>query len=518
MKKLIALMLALLMLVGMVACGAKEPAEEPAADTPATDAPATDAPATDAPAEEPADEPAEEPAEEREHVTLKFFARCNEQPDQDTVFAAFNEYCEEKLNTTVEWNFLGGTFSDKVAVMINSGEPYDAVWTSNWQNDYATNVARGAYVDITDMLADYPELYASMPEGFWEATKIGGRIYAVPCQQIAARTPAMTTVKEYVDAMGWTREDLAACHDYLDFEEYIQFAYDNYGAKAIPLEEASMDLYCGYEFLNGQTSAVAIKNDDPTCTVVNFYATPEFKAMCDEMAYLYGKGLLEPMTFNDVDFKRAELVAGRVSVYGGGTFKPGGEIEDGNTYGLPIYQTPHDTPLMTTGGIIATMWSISTTSEHPDRALEVLAMLSTDAYPMQLISWGIEGTHYTVNDEGCMVLAENTGFNPSQSWAMGNVFLTLPLDGQPVDVWPETAEVNASAMVSNLIGFNPDISSVEAEVTNVTNTFEQYKMVASGSLPVEETIAEFNEKLVAAGIDTLIAEMQAQVDAFLASK
>ena len=49
MKKLLALLLALVMVLGLVACGAKEDA--PAADAPAADAPAADAPAADAPAE-----------------------------------------------------------------------------------------------------------------------------------------------------------------------------------------------------------------------------------------------------------------------------------------------------------------------------------------------------------------------------------------------------------------------------------------------------------------------------------
>ena len=51
MKKLIALLLALVMVCGLVACGEKAPvADAPAADAPAADAPAADAPAADAPA------------------------------------------------------------------------------------------------------------------------------------------------------------------------------------------------------------------------------------------------------------------------------------------------------------------------------------------------------------------------------------------------------------------------------------------------------------------------------------
>ena len=48
MKKLIALLLALVMVCGLVACGNKAPAADaPAADAPAADAPAADAPAAD---------------------------------------------------------------------------------------------------------------------------------------------------------------------------------------------------------------------------------------------------------------------------------------------------------------------------------------------------------------------------------------------------------------------------------------------------------------------------------------
>ena len=509
MRKMIALLLALLMLFGMVACGTQKTTDASVADEPIPEAPTVDTPA-----EIPTDEPAETPVEEeREHVTLEFYSRCTEQPDQDAVFAAFNKYCEEKLNTTVNWHFLGGTFNDKVSVMINAGDPYDVVWTSNWSNDYATNVARGAYADLTDLLANEPELVASMPEGFWDATRINGRIYAVPCQQIAARTPAMTVTAEYALAFGMDHD--TSRKTYYDFEDFIQFAFDTYGAKAAPVAEAVMGEYCGYEFLNGQASAAAVKYGDPSATVVNFYATEEFKALCEEMRYFFEKGQLEPLAFTDIDLKYAEIISGRVSLYADGTYKPGGEIESSNSRGITLHQTPHDTSYLTTSSVIATMWAISASSQYPDRALEILSMLSTDPYAMNLISWGIEGVHHTLED-GFMVMTENGGYNPSASWALGNVFLTHPMKGQPATVWEETAEINASAEVSALIGFNVDITNVETEITNVVSVFEQYKTVASGSLPVDETLAEFNAKLEDAGMNTILSEFQTQVDAFLA--
>ena len=399
--------------------------------------------------------------------------------------------------------------------MINSGEEYDAVWTSSWQNDYATNVARGAYVDITDMLNDYPELYASMPQGFWDATKIGGRIYAVPCQQIAARTPAISTVAEYAEAFGWTHEDQAQLHTIAEFEDYLQFCKDNYGAMSAGIEEGAIGEYNGYEFLAGQSAAAAVKYDDETCTVVNFYATEEFRAMCLELRDLFNKGLIDPVCYNDTDYKRAETISGRCSLFIGGCYKPGGEIEDSVNYGIDLWQTPQGTSMLSTSGIIATLWSISTTSKHPDRALEVLAMLSTDEYAMNLISYGIQDVHYSLDADGFASVIDEGGYNPAQSWSLGNVFLTHPTVGQPADVWVETAKVNAEAQVSKLIGFTADISNVEAEVTNCTTAFEEYKIMLSGSVDVDEYLDAFLAKLDAAGVDALIAEMQAQVDSFL---
>ena len=80
MKKLIALLLALVMVLALVACGGQTDApaaDAPAADAPAADAPAADAPAADAPA---ADEPAEELAP-GEYAAFDEFPHPNVKPE-----------------------------------------------------------------------------------------------------------------------------------------------------------------------------------------------------------------------------------------------------------------------------------------------------------------------------------------------------------------------------------------------------------------------------------------------------
>lgn len=495
MKKIAALILALSLLLSLAACGAKQPAPE---ETPSTEQLQT----TDTP-------------EDREHVTLKFYNRCSEQTDQQRVFDELNKYFEQKYNTTIEWHFLGGTYADKMNVIINSGEEFDACFTSDWLNDYLTAVSRGAYLDISDMLADYPNLVNSMPAAFWDAATVNGGIYAVPNQQIAARTPSWYIPEEYMDAFGWTSEDVDGKGlQILDMLDYAQFCYDNYGAHFVGPQSDVFHQYCGYELLSGYKGALAVKVGDSSCTVVNFYDTPEFKQMCEDMAVMYDKGLVDSLTMLDNDQLRAEMISGRVSTVMTGTYKPGGDINISNTYGIPIHLARYSTPLMTTSAIIATMWGISSTCQHPERVLEILEAFATDSYAMQMISYGIEGVHYDIVD-GFLQLKENSGYNHGNDWAFGNVFLNTPLVGMPEDVWVQTAEINASADVSVLMGFSYSISNVEAEATNVSNTVESYLSVTTGELPVEDTLKEFNEKLKIGGIDTMIADAQAQIDAFL---
>ena len=133
---------------------------------------------------------------------------------------------------------------------------------------------------------------------------------------------------------------------------------------------------------------------------------------------------------------------------------------------------------------------------------------------MNTISYGIEGVHYEVID-GFAQSIDGAGYAPACSWAFGNVFLTTPYVGQPADVWEQTKKLNEEATVSNLIGFSYSNTNVQSEITNVTSVSKEYIGIITGQMPVEETLTAFLDKLNSAGIDVVIADAQAQVDAFL---
>lgn len=449
-------------------------------------------------------------------VKLRIHTLIPEQADSDSVMEALNEYTREKLGIEVEYVFHGGSYSDKIQTIIASGEEYDACFTSNWMNPYNTDVTKGAFIDIKDMLDEVPVLKETIPDYMWEAATINGGIYAVPNQQIVARQIGALMPKEYVEGTG---TDIASVKNLTDMGEYAQKAFDEYGAKVGGVNRTQAADYCGYEYISDYMSAGAIKMDDAEAKVVNFYATDEWISMLNELVDLNEKGLLDGECGYMDEYSESQRVAKKTSAYYSGTYKPGVEAEESARAGYDCVMAVAETePYISTNSVIATMYGISTTSKHPEETLKYLELVNTDPYVMNLISYGIEGTHYNKTGDTTIELIPDSGYSHGQSWAVGNVFNTYSTAGQPEDVWEQTKALNDSAKTSPILGFSFDPEPVKMEITNVSKVVKEYESLVGGELPVEETNAEFLEKLEVAGVDTVIAEMQSQIDAFLAAK
>ena len=77
---------------------------------------------------------------------------------------------------------------------------------------------------------------------------------------------------------------------------------------------------------------------------------------------------------------------------------------------------------------------------------------------------------------------------------------------------------NASAKASPVLGFVFDESKVQAEVAACETVRKEYQsLLEEGFLGGAEAIDEYAAALDAAGLDVVLAEAQAQYDAFLAA-
>lgn len=241
--------------------------------------------------------------------------------------------------------------------------------------------------------------------------------------------------------------------------------------------------------------------------------------MLNELVELNEKGLLDGECGYMDEYCESQRVAKKTSAYYSGTYKPGVEAEESARAGYDcVMATAATEPYISTNSVIATMYGVSATSKHPKETLKYLELINTDPYAMNLVSYGIEGKHYEKTGDNNIKLIPNSGYSHGQAWALGNVFNTYTLEGQPEDVWEQTKELNDSAKTSPILGFSFNPEPVKMEITNVSKVVKEYESLVGGELPVEETNAEFLEKLEVAGVDKVLEEMQSQIDAFLTEK
>ena len=176
-------------------------------------------------------------------------------------------------------------------------------------------------------------------------------------------------------------------------------------------------------------------------------------------------------------------------------------------------------PYIATSNCVSTMIGISRTSKNPEKAFEFIELVNTDKELYNLISYGVEGKHYNLTDEGKVSYIEDSGYAPKAAWKFGNQFNALVEDGADSDVWEQTEALNNSAYADRLLGFVFDDSNVTNEMANLNSVRAEYDYVWLGTaLDYADHIEEYKEKMEQAGIRKVMAELQSQIDAFLASK
>ena len=100
--------------------------------------------------------------------------------DFEESMAIISDYVEEKVGVRLDYNVAGwNDYDTKMNTIVNAGESFDIMFTNN--TNYARFVTAGAFLDLTDMLPTVtPTLNEFVPDLLWDGTRIGGQIYAVP--------------------------------------------------------------------------------------------------------------------------------------------------------------------------------------------------------------------------------------------------------------------------------------------------------------------------------------------------
>jgi len=461
----------------------------------------------------------------KEHVTLKWYYPGNVQKmsDKASVEAEMNKILNEKINASIELIPIDwGAYDQKMNIISAGSETFDLMFTAPWSNDYYKNVARGSLLPLDDLLDKYaPNLKSLVPEKVWDSTKIKGQIYGAINWQIVAMPYGAQIAKKYVDKYNIDGNSLKT---FKDFEPYYEKWDEPYPAFYGGDQFTIAPPYYGFDSVGGDNTVGWVKLDDSTMTVVNQYASEQFKNLVETYYSWRVKGYIpKDAAMVTIEQKSALYSAGQFSL--DGTFslplKPGSDLETKAAYGEDFVNFPVTKPLITTNRAIATMTGISRTSKNPERAMMFLDLMSSNKDLYRLMTRGIEGKHYKKISEDLIEAIPNSGYQPDTDWMFGNQFLgyyTTP-EAAESKIWEVTEKLNNEADASPLLGFVFDAEPVKSELAQTDSVFSEYTLgLLTGTLDPATKLPEFLDKLNKAGAEKIIAEKQRQINEWMKNR
>ncbi len=541
-RKVFSILLLAALLLGMFACSpAATPTEEAAPEQPAEEQPVAEEPAEE-PMEEVAEEPTEEAAVEEpmDVVTLDYYWVGNQDTDQrELVEAAINEYVEPIIGVNVVFHIVGwGDWASKAVTGLQAGEKMDIFFTADWWH-YMQLSTEGLFAPLNDdngengnLLELYgQDILSSLNPAFITGTQIDGVNYAVPTNKELTVPEGFLYNVTVAEAIGFTPEDAAAVKSYADMEPWLAKAKEAFPEMYPYLTDGRdgfspwpQDLASGVSgrLINMLIAPDASGNFDET--ILSIYETDYAKQLFATMRDWYNKGYIHPdsglSTWDtSVDFNAGNFFIQPMPLKGNNikaqemvNSSGNPDLKLGEIYGQPkVNITTH------AGG---SMLAIPMLSEYQVQAMKFINLMHSNSTLLNMMLFGVEGTHWEFEADGRVNLIDSAwyGAHPG-AWTLGNTMLQAVTNNEDPDKNRMLIEYSNDAIDHPALGFRFRTEPIAAELTAVNAVHDgMAQALYTGYVDPEVELPGFIEALKGAGLDTILAEVQAQYDAWKAAK
>lgn len=453
-----------------------------------------------------------------EPYTINWYMPSSGEPaDIDKINAKATEMLKD-LNITLNLNFIDwGSYEQKMQNSIASNEKVDLMWTSSWLANVYDYTRQGAFLDISDLAPKYaPDMAATLKGEFWDGTVLNGGHYAVPVNKEKSAQKGWLFNKKMIDEYGLDVSKVKSAEDITPLLEKIKAA----DPTLTPVEMTSGNSIPAQQWPIVNNYCVLLPNDDAYTLYID---NPEWQSLVKLMRQWYQAGYIKQDAVTNTDYT-AEEKAGRIFMVET-TLKPGKAEEYSGSIGVDFVQVPYTPTYISTADMFGSMNAIPASCENPERVLMFMNRLYSDKALVNLLVYGIEGTHYTKVSDNIIDFAAGTddgaksGYNPGDNWMVGDQFLDYLLKSEDPEKWDKFKAFNDEGVAVRDFGFVFDASAVKNELAACENVRAAYEnAIQFGAVDPDTAIPEYRNKLMEAGVQKVIDETNRQYAEFKSSK
>lgn len=531
MKKILALVLAVVMMVGICSACTKTPASSQ----------------TVSQAESKAD--VSSTAEPKKPVTIRYYYSnyVGMQSKTKEVEAKLNEMLSKMEGYEHISMELVPLADGQTSFTLDetAGKQIDLVAT--YGLDFTTLADAGSFIDLKDILAKFPEISKELPEWLIEMGKYNGTQYYVPTYQQASNGMFIYFPTAYLEAAKMTEDEVRKIFQKGTVEEQLKF-YEDYTkavregtgkqTKWIDPGFSFARMFDWVEYIDDNYGELILRETgkDP----IYWPMTDDAKKVYEYAAKWYQEGLIHPdvATLKGSDFSGKNFMNDQSYIFG---YAEAASSEEQLKENLGwAKEIPATVIQMRDHWYIGSKWAaggnaIHSTCKNPDDAMSIVQLLMTKQGEefYNTFIWGLEGVHWewvdkadkrikTLEFEGSQGGADGT--YTVWKWEVGNTFNAWKnqavKDGQNEYILNEVHN-GKNTVTSPMMGYTWDLASVKDQRSDVKAITDEYlKSLRSGVYGKnwEAKYDEYMNKLKAAGIQDILDTVTKQYNDYTSSK
>lgn len=427
------------------------------------------------------------------------------------ISAALSGITQEKLGFAVELQQAPMSAYDSVlSRQILLGDAPDLFCYMN--PEYLLNCVEEGYLAALDgMLKDSPWLKSYVPQELWACVRVGGQTYAVPANNNVNYSVGFMARADVVRRLGIDPDAVTT--------------WDQLHAVLVKVKDACPDMvpvvphFGQIQQTLGQDPLgdnLGVLLDNQGTTVENLYASEQYAEVCRRMHQWYEEGLiLKDASLTD------DAASRMMKLYNGFGFFP--RVSDNNissntrSFGEELVPFVMGEPIANSSSVNLG-WCVAAGSGHKREAMRMIELLYIDQEAADLCIYGQENVDYVRLDENTVT---NIDTPPADEWS--TIHWGWP-NRQAASAWTLPGKTLPrlplkGAQRSPAMGFVFDSTPVQSAVNRCKTVTDKYhNVLMSGYLDPEDALPRFLAELEEAGIDAVITEKQAQLDAWLAQR
>ncbi|GHV63761.1 ABC transporter substrate-binding protein [Spirochaetia bacterium] len=458
-------------------------------------------------------------------VELTLYIIGNEPPKQAELYENFNRIALEKLNCTLKTIWLTwGEYRNKYPLIFSSGEAFDMAYAATWLN-FPIMAQKGAFKQLDELFPQYaPKNYARQSATAKRQGSVGGHIYGIPTLQATYGVYGAIYRADLATAHGWDGK----METFEDMERYFEIIKKNYPAmepiqilsEGSNIDDAWMMNRGFYHSKGGYNDFMFLDPSQANPKLFTYYEYDKIQEFLSMIVRWNERGYFPKSALSDTDNEKVQNGKAALRLHNIDTYdgiyraRPDWDIRWCNF----VKDVSHNA---FTNDVLV----IPSTAKNPERALALWELITNDEEAFRAFFYGVEGKSYELvkNGNKTSIRAINiTDYAFSNMWAARTNEFYLPIAGAPADLQGYKdgyeSRIKEGVGTEKFRSFNIDTSSIENEYAACLAVHQQYWWpLELAYVDVVKGLAEYQEKMKAAGIDKVKQVVQAQLDAYVAS-